>query len=192
MTSPISQLNASRKGRKTLTKLTSNKKRPSPGEATTDWNQTRVRSAKPRVNVFSAESRKRGQMWEENASAAAERSYKHEREVDDFEATAIAEGQKSAISVQTLHDEAVMHGAVAQALAKLKQHAVAEAVHNGKSLAVYASNAIRFVETSDGIDGTIAKSFAKSVRRVTEAAFLDWEAAALGVDVDQSVLGEGK
>lgn len=188
MPNHISQVNASRGGSLPAREGNS-ERRAVPGEVVSDYGRTRPNTTKPKVNHFNAESRKRAKMWEENRTASWDRDLEHERELGDSQAAANLESMKTAINLDALHQDAKLHTQIAQAIAKMKQTATAEAMHNGKGLTVYASNLIRFIDSLDGMDAEIVDNYKGMVRRLARGAMIDWESAALGVDFDHSTFG---
>lgn len=165
------------------------KSRAVPGEITSGWHRTRAGSNKPSINLFNGESRKRGKMWEENFTAATERGYQHEREMDDYQVSAEAATEKNAIDCEALRVDAAVQSKVAQSLAQEKQLACAKGMHNGKNLVVFGSNLIRFVEGLEESDEETVNYYKGMVRRLARGAMMDWESAALGSDFDPSTFG---
>lgn len=188
MPSHISQVNASRGGRGPVRDGKA-ANRPVPGEVVSGWNSTRATSGKEPYRPWNAESRKRRKMDEEHVTAAKERGYGYETELDEAQADADLETMKTAIKMDALRQDAILHTQIAQGIAKMKQMACAEAMHYGKNLVVYGSNLIRFIDTQDEMDAEIADYYKGMVRRLSRGAMIDWEAGALGVDFDPSMFG---
>lgn len=188
MFSHISQVNASRGGRGPVRDGKA-ANRPVPGEVVSGWNSTRASSPKEKWNPLNPEVGKRRKMHEEHRSKATERSLDYETELDEAQADADLETMKTAIKMDALRQDAILHTQIAQGIAKMKQMACAEAMHYGKNLVVYGSNLIRFIDSQDDLDTEIADYYKEMVRRLSRAAMIDWEAGALGSDFDPSMFG---
>lgn len=191
MPNHISQVNASRGGRGPVHdgKAAS---RPVPGEVVSDWTRTRAASPKERWNPLNPETGKRRKMHEEHKSKATERGLDFETDLGGFQADTDLETMKTAIKMDALRQDAILHTQIAQGIAKMKQMACAEAMHYGKNLAVYGSNLVKFIDRgvdTEEIDPEIAADYKGMVRRLSRGAMIDWESGALGVDFDPSMFG---
>lgn len=187
----ISQVNASRGGLGPIRDAQQSDRRPVVSEA----DRIRTATDKPRYRAFNSENEERRRSWEENRTAEFKRDLENERERGTTKSKGELESIQTDVHLETLKRSAISHAKVAMAVANTNHQAAAAALHKGNAATTWAVNLIanlnklKKAEEVDPDAGAVIDHCKGMVRRVACGVMMDWESAALGMDVDPMEVG---
>lgn len=188
----VSRVNASRGGVGPVREGQQSARRPVVSEA----DRVQAGTNKPRYRPFNRENDERRREWEENRTAEFKRDLEHERQRGTAQSQADVEATETHAHLDAIQRSAMSHARVAMAIANTNHEAAAAALLKGQAMTTWAMNQInhlteqkKFVKEDDADALAVIAHDKGMVRRIAIGVMMDWEAAALGMNVDPLNVG---
>ncbi|TWU59589.1 hypothetical protein V7x_54990 [Crateriforma conspicua] len=160
-----------------------------------DSDRVQAGTDKPRYRLFNRANEERRQAWEENFTSEFKRDLEHERQRGNAQSNADLAAAETDANLTAIERSAISHAKVAMAIANTNHQAAAAALLKGNAATTWAVNQIGHLNqlrttVKEDADALAVIDHNKGmVRRVACGLMMDWESAALGMDVDPLQVG---